>query len=206
MARPADLGRQGRRLHVALVLDLAPRKLGSLERWLVGVVREARARGHRVDVFAREPRHPGVREALASLGAGWEPVDRLERNPIGAVARLRQYDVIQYHLFSARSRAVLCGYAAWPARIILVERTSDWGRGWTVFGRLKLRALNLVTTPRIAGLIGVSAYTRDRTARLLGLPPERAATIYNGVDLDLFSFRSRRPRKRDRSPCSRSRT
>ncbi len=191
MARPAELGGPAPRLHVALVLDLAPRKLGSLERWVVGVVREACARGHRVDVFGREPLHPDVREALTSLGAEWGRVDRLERNPVAAVARLRRYHVIQYHLFGARSRAVLLGYAALPARIILVERTSDRGGGRSVFGRLKLRALNLVTTPRIAGLIGVSAYARDRTARLLGLPPERTATIYNGVDLDIFSFRSR---------------
>ncbi|MGH7628392.1 MAG: glycosyltransferase family 4 protein [Gemmatimonadales bacterium] len=191
MAQPAELGGPAPRLRVALVLDLAPRKLGSLERWVVGVVREARGRGHRVDVLAREPLHPDVREALTSLGAGWERVDRLERNPVAAVARLRRYHVIQYHLFGARSRAALFGYLAWPARIILVERTSDWGSERTVFGRLKLRALNLVSTPRIAGLIGVSDYARDRTARLLGLPPERTATIYNGVDLDLFSFRSR---------------
>jgi glycosyltransferase involved in cell wall biosynthesis len=132
-----------------------------------------------------------VGDALTSMGAGWERVDRLERNPVAAVSRLRRYDVIQYHLFGARSRAALFGYAAWPARIILVERTSDWGSGRTVLGRLKLRALNLVTTPRIARLIGVSDYARDRTARLLGLPPGRTATIYNGVDLDLFSFRTR---------------
>ncbi len=193
MARLADVEGPPPRLHVALVLDLAPRKLGSLERWLVGVVRAACERGHRVDVFAREPLHPGVRDTLASLGAGWERVDRLERNPFAAISRLRRYDVIQYHLFGARSRVVLLGYAAVPARILLVERTSDWGGGRSLAGRLKLRALNLVTTPRIAGLIGVSAYARDRTAELLGLPPERTATIYNGVDLDLFSAGTRPP-------------
>lgn len=183
-------------LRLALVLDLAPRKLGSLERWVLGVVREARARGHRIDVFGREPVHATVSGTLRSLGAGWDLVAALERNPVAAVTRLRQYDVIQYHLVGARSRAALAGYAAWPAQIILVERTSDVGSGRTFLGRVKLWALNRVTTPRIAVLIGVSDYARDRTARVLALPAERTATIYNGVDLELFAFRPRPPVQR----------
>jgi glycosyltransferase involved in cell wall biosynthesis len=160
---------------------------------VLGVVREAHGRGHRVDVFASPPWHPDVSAALDALGAGWGDLERLVRNPVAAVMRLRRYQVLEYHLFGARSWATLLGYAAWPARVILVERTSDWGDRPSLLGRLKLRALNLVTTPRIAGLIGVSSYARDRTARRLALPPERTATIYNGVDLDLFSFRSRSP-------------
>jgi glycosyltransferase involved in cell wall biosynthesis len=191
MAPPVEPGAPGPRLRIALVLALAPRKLGSLERWVLGVVREAHGRGHRVDVYASAPWHPDVCEVLDALGAGWDNIERLMRNPVAAVTRLRRYQVLEYHLFGARSRAALLGYAAWPARVILVERTSDWGDRPTLLGRLKRRALNLVTTPRIAGLIGVSAYVRDRTALLLALPRERTATIYNGVDLDLFSFRSR---------------
>jgi L-malate glycosyltransferase len=178
-----------RPLRIALIFDLAPRKLGSLERWLLAVVREALRRGHRVDVFGREPRHPEFQQMLTALGAGWDRVDRLERRPLRAVGWLRDYHVLEYHLFGARSRVVLLGYAAWPARVILVERTSDWGDRPSGLGRLKLWGLNRVTTPRIAGLIGVSTYARERTARLLGVRSERTATIYNGVDLDLFSFR-----------------
>jgi len=191
MDRSSSPGAPEPSLRVALILDLAPRKLGSLERWMLAVVDEAHRRGHMVDVFAREPRHPDIQQALVSLGAGWGAVDLLERHPIAAVSRLRRYDVLEYHLFGARSRVAMLGYAAWPARVIMVERTSDWGNRQSGWGHLKLSALNLLTTPRIAGLIGVSTYARDRTARLLNLPPERTATIYNGVDLELFSYRSR---------------
>jgi glycosyltransferase involved in cell wall biosynthesis len=173
-------------LRVALVLDLMPRKLGSVERWVIGTVREARRRGHAIDVFTREPVHRAIHEQLAALGAAWGSVGPLER-PGQAIPRLRRYDVVEYHFVGARSRLVLCGCAAWPARIILVERNSDWGTQRTLADRLRLWILNGVTTPRISALIGVSDYARARTARALGFPLERTATIYNGVDLELFS-------------------
>jgi glycosyltransferase involved in cell wall biosynthesis len=187
MSRPAEPGRPPSRLHIALVLDLAPRKLGSLERWILGAAREARARGHRVDVFSRGPVHAAVKDGLTSAEADWYPVEELEHNPLSAIRRLRRYDVVEYHLFGPRTRVALLGLAAWPARILLVERNSDWGRGRTLRQRIKLKVLNLVTTPRIAALIGVSNYVRDRSAMDLGLPPGRTVTIYNGVDLELFS-------------------
>ena len=173
-------------LRVALVLDLMPRKLGSVERWIIGTVGEARRRGHAIDVFTREPVHPAIHEQLAALGAAWGSVEPLER-PAQAIPRLRGYDVVEYHFVGARSRLVLCGCAAWPARIILVERNSDWGTQRTLTDRLRLWILNRVTTPRISALVGVSDYARARTARALGFPLERTATIYNGVDLELFS-------------------
>ena len=65
MSRPG-----GRPLRLAVLIALRPRKLGSLESWMVLTAREARARGHRIDLFARDPIHPIVKEALAEAGAG----------------------------------------------------------------------------------------------------------------------------------------
>lgn len=183
-----------RPLRVALLIDLAPRKLGSLEGWLVGVAREARARGHSVTVFSHGPAHPAFLAALAAAGGGWEPLDRVVRRPLAGVTGLRRYDVIQLNLLGARSKAALVAYASWPARVLFVERTSASGTG-PVSGaaRIKRWVLNRTTVPRITGLAGVSDYARLRTARRLGLDQRRTITIYNGVDLDRFVWAPRQP-------------
>jgi glycosyltransferase involved in cell wall biosynthesis len=177
-----------RPLRLAVLVDLVPRKLGSLEGWLVGVAREARARGHKFDVFSRGPAHPDFLAALAGAGGSWELLDPVLRRPVAGVRRLRGYDVIQLNLFGARSRAAMVAYAAWPARVLFVERTSAYSAArLSPAGRLKRWLLNAVTVPRIAGLAGVSDYARTRTARQLGIEESRTVTIYNGVDLDRFA-------------------
>ncbi len=94
-------------LRIAVLVNLAPRKQGSLEDWLVALAREARARGHGVDVFGREPILPQVAGALRESGAGWAPLDDLTRSPLVGIRRLRRYDVLHLNLFAARSREAL---------------------------------------------------------------------------------------------------
>jgi L-malate glycosyltransferase len=175
-------------LRAAVLLDLRPRKLGSLEGWLVGLTREARSRGHTVHVFSRGPAHPSFLAALEGAGGAWSPIDPLIRRPVAGVRELRRYDLVQLNLFGARSRAALVAYAAWPARVLFVERTSAYtATRSTPAARLKQWLLNRLTVPRIAGLAGVSDYARARTARHLGLDENRTLTIYNGVSLERFA-------------------
>jgi len=179
----------GRRLRLAVLVNLVPRKLGSLEGWLVGVAREARARDHTLDVFTYGPAHASFLAALEQAGGVWEPLEPVLRQPLGGVRRLRRYDVIQLNLFGARSGAALIAYAAWPAQVLFIERTSAPATTRpSPAGRAKLWLLNRLTVPRISSLAGVSDYARDRTGRQLGLDPRRTVTIYNGVDLDRFRW------------------
>jgi glycosyltransferase involved in cell wall biosynthesis len=181
-----------RRLRLAVLVNLVPRKLGSLEAWLVGLAREARARQHILDVFTHGPAHPSFLAALTDAGGGWAPLASVARHPVGGARRLRGYDVIHLNLFGARSPAALVAYAAWPARVLFVERTSARAAGeprWP--GRVKRWVLNQLTVPRITGLAGVSDYARARTARQLGMDDGRTVTIYNGVDLDRFVWAPR---------------
>jgi glycosyltransferase involved in cell wall biosynthesis len=183
-----------RPLRIAVLLDLRPRKLGSLEGWLVGLAREARARSHKVHVFTRGPAHAGFLTALADAGGAWDSVNALIHRPVTGTLRLRRFDLVQLNLFGARSRAALVSYAAWPAQVLFVERTSAYSSvSPSIIGRLKRWTLNRLTVPRLAGLAGVSDYARGRTAGLLDIDPERTLTIYNGVDLDRFGFSPRQP-------------
>lgn len=181
-----------RRLRLAVLVNLVPRKLGSLEGWLVGMAREAGARGHAFDVLSHGPAHPDFLAALAAAGGSWQPLEPSLRRPLAGARRLRRYDVLQLNLFGARSGAALLAYAAWPARVLFVERTSAPAvTRRSPGGSAKLWLLNHLTVPRIAGLAGVSNYARDRTARLLGLQSRLALTIYNGVDLTRFRWSPR---------------
>ena len=55
-------------LRVALLLHLAPRKLGSMEAWLKALALEPRARGHSVTVFCRDPVHPEITRGFEEAG------------------------------------------------------------------------------------------------------------------------------------------
>jgi hypothetical protein len=57
-------------LRLALLLDLMPRKLGSMEDWLHVMARQAAGRGHALDVFCREPVHPPSGAGCSRPGPG----------------------------------------------------------------------------------------------------------------------------------------
>ena len=60
-------------MRIAVLINLSPRKLGSLEGWLVALCEEARRRGYAVDVFGLEPIHPQVLAYYASEELGAPP-------------------------------------------------------------------------------------------------------------------------------------
>src|SRR4051794_21698462 len=85
-------------LHAALLLDIAPRKLGSFEELVVAVCNEARIRGHDLDVFTWEPVHPSVASGIDAAGAGRRRLAELMSGGVlGAARTLRKYRVIQLH-------------------------------------------------------------------------------------------------------------
>jgi glycosyltransferase involved in cell wall biosynthesis len=180
------------RLRLAVLVNLAPRKLGSLEGWLVGLARAAIIRGHVLDVFTHEPAHPSFLAALKEAGGSWASLAQLEHRPLEGIRTLRSYDVVQLNLFGARSEAALLAYAAWPTRVLLVEQTSDYGVPEPDLARRAKRSvLNPLTVPRLWGMAGISDYVRGRTARYLGLDDRRSVTLYYGVDLDRFVWAPR---------------
>lgn len=177
-------------MRIGILMNLAPRKLGSFEGWIVALAREARRRGHSLDVFGRTPTHPGFLGQLQELGAGWHDVKELESALISGIARLSRYDVLHVNMFVPRSRIALMAYAAYPARVVFVDHTSGpvpeaQGRERSL-GALLKRAADALTMVRVDSIAGVSDYVRERNLKRWGLPPERVRTIYNGVDTRRF--------------------
>ncbi len=184
--QPAQ-ARSGESLRFALIIQMAPRKLGSLEDWLVGFVREARRRGHATDVFGGEPIHPRILQDFQGSGARWGTFHELVQRPVDAVRRLRRYHVVQLSFFDPSRFVTLLACLAWPARVLLADHLSGPLPG-TITPRtvLRSRLRTALVFARIHSVAGVSNYVCERNRRLYGLPATKQRTIYDGVDLERF--------------------
>jgi glycosyltransferase involved in cell wall biosynthesis len=170
-------------------MNLAPRKLGSFEGWVEALCREARARGERLDVFGRLPAHPAFLSALREVGSEWRTVDALLHDPFKAAWTLSRYDVLHLNMFAPRSRLALLAYAAFPARVIFVDHTSDPRPSPSARPNSLRQWVDRATMTRVTRFAGVSDYVRDRGRARFALR-DRARTIYNGVDPRRFSPRA----------------
>jgi glycosyltransferase involved in cell wall biosynthesis len=173
-------------MRLALLMNLAPRKLGSFEGWLLALAAEAERRGHALDVFGRQPVHPEVARALSSVGASVAPLEELERAPLAAVRRLAGYDAIQLNLLQPRSNAALLAYAAWPARVLFMARSDALPVSLPPLRRVLSRAADAVTFARVDTVAAVSEYVRERVRARFDLDRARTRVLYNGIDATRF--------------------
>lgn len=174
-------------MRLGILMNLAPRKLGSFEGWITAMCAHARAAGHEVDVFGRAPAHAGFLARLEQLGVGFSTVDSLLASAYRGIRTLRGYDALHLNMFAPRSRIALMAYAAYPARVMFVDHTSGLGakRELPVVALLK-RAADSITLVRVDGVAGVSSYVSERLARRFRFARHKVRTIYNGVDLSRF--------------------
>jgi glycosyltransferase involved in cell wall biosynthesis len=181
-------------MRIGLIINLAPRKLGSLEQWLVSMAAEARQRGHQLDIFGRLPVHEEIASMLQTWGTKFSTTDALEASPVSAIRTLSSYDVLHVNMFQPRMKPALLAYAAWPAKVILVDHTSGSILtellATTAKGKVS-SALDKVSLARVDGVVGVSEYVRQRDIVRFGINPTRIRTIYNGVDTRLYQPRPR---------------
>lgn len=175
-----------RNLRLAVLVDFAPRKLGSLERWMLALAEEAERRGYDLDIFSRGPVHPTLAKRFNELGAGWFALDELEARPIRGALRLARYDVLHLSLIGVRSRIARICVAAWPARVLFVDHLSGGGRRSSGIRGAVAALVDAVMLARVSGFAGVSNYVRDRDVSRYRLSRSKARTIYNGVDLEFY--------------------
>src|SRR4051812_2592450 len=107
-------------MRIGLIINLAPRKLGSLEGWLVAMAQESRRRGHDLTIFGRRPIHPEIERQLRELAVPFSTTDELEANKVAGVRRLAGFDVLHLNMFQPRTAPAVMAYAAWPAKVIMV--------------------------------------------------------------------------------------
>jgi glycosyltransferase involved in cell wall biosynthesis len=178
-------------MRIALMMGLAPRKLGSGEAWVEGFCEAARRRGHQVDVFGRLPIHPRFAQALRSLGCGWGVLQELEQDMFRAARLLAsRYQVLHLNLLPPRGKAALIASAAWPARVLFMFRSDlpPPGRepGYRVVAR---RLLDPFTLCRVWEIGAVSRFVLRAQQARFGFASARSRVIYNGVNLERFQPR-----------------
>lgn len=172
-------------LQIALLVNLAPRKLGSLEDWLLAIADDARDSGHSLTIFCHSPVHPQLREAIGSRGAVLDDLRSLRRNVARGVIRLARFDVIHLNLYGVRQPDALLAMAAWPARVLFVDHISI-PPGLEEPRRWYHRLLDAITLARIAAIAGVSEYVAQRCRSRFRLGVERVRCIYLGVNLQRY--------------------
>jgi glycosyltransferase involved in cell wall biosynthesis len=177
-------------MNLAVVMGLAPRKLGSFERWGLALCKIAHERGHHVDLYGRDPIHPQVKADLDRMGAGWGLISDLERPTLSAIKKMSRYDAIHLNLCHSRSRIAMLAYLAWPAKILFVDHTSgvasDRMPPADLRGRVR-RIADIGIFARVHSVAGVSNYVRDRGRHRYLWGPRQISTIYNGVDTEAFA-------------------
>lgn len=176
-----------RPLRIATIVQLAPRKLGSMEDSVVALVEEAARRGHKMDIFTFPPVHPVVASRVERAGSRWKNVEALLAQPFASTRLLaRNYDVIVVNLFAPRSLMARIAYAAIPARVVFIDNFSAMPGDATHTGTVG-RLLDRITTLRMSALVAVSNYVLRRDIARFGVRPPFARRIYNGIDPQRFS-------------------
>ncbi|HZH16372.1 MAG TPA: glycosyltransferase family 4 protein [Archangium sp.] len=174
-------------MRIAFIVGTPPKKLGSLEQWVLGVCAEALRRGHTVDLFTLLPVHPVVQQELDRLGVGFGSIESLRAAPVAAARRLASYDLIYANMLPPRSKVAFSCYAAWPASLVFVEHCGDMSMPVAPLRRYLSRALDQVTLLRVNELVGVSEYVRGRDVERFGLDVRCTRVIHNGVDPGRFT-------------------
>lgn len=174
-------------LRIAACVYLAPRKLGSMEQWLVELCAEARRRGHAIHVFVHLPVHPTIAARFSELGVTWSTIADLTASLWRGSRRLRsEFDVVYLNLAAPRGRGALAAYLAWPRPVLFFEGTSGrapWYPAPTAIGRM----LDPLTFIRVRALAGASRYVVERDRSRFRLSKQRCSVIYNGIDVTRFT-------------------
>ncbi|HVE87846.1 MAG TPA: glycosyltransferase family 4 protein [Myxococcales bacterium] len=175
-------------MRIAFIYGTPPKKLGSLEQWLIGICEEVRRRGHALDVLTYLPVHQAVQADLARLGAGCVPLEQIKASPVAGRRRLASYDLLDVNLLQPRSTAALLCHAAWPAKVIWVDHSPTVAsRPGPLVRRALSRLLDGVTLARAEQVVGVSESVRGRLVRRFHLDPARTRVILNAVDPRRFT-------------------
>lgn len=175
---------------VVSVLDLNPRKFGSMEEYMALLARALCDRGWRCVFVLPEPVSPDVMRYFDGSGAIFEIVpDLAGRSSAGKLRRvLRKYpcDIVHFHFFSLFTRYPIIAWLSGCPRIVftqhsrLSERPSRL-RAWK--GMLWDRC---VLRPTGTKILTVAAHLQSTLTESYRLNPANIRVLHNGVNLRRF--------------------
>ena len=181
-------------MRIAALVYLAPRKIGSLEQWVLELAAECVRRGHAVKLFCGEPVHGVVASRLAELGVTWSPYRLLEQHPVQWGRQLRgSFDLIYMNLVVPQSRLAYAAYLAAPLPICFFDGISGPMPGQRGATWIR-RTLDPWIFSRVTRLGACSQYVLQRDINRFKLDPRRCRVLYNAIDPERFA-----PRPSERS-------
>ena len=156
---------------------------GGTERLVLQMAQDLRRRGHRVIIMgpANGPGKGWLSGEVRSLGFDWMPIPKRSMldpraiQDVSRVLRAHNIDVLHSHEFAP---AVFGAVAAW-----LLRRTHVMTMHSNLYfaGAWRRRAAFRWATAHSAGVVAVSADTRNDAERLLQLPAGTVQVIPNGI-------------------------
>ncbi|MCO4100700.1 MAG: glycosyltransferase family 4 protein [Gemmatimonas sp.] len=173
-----------KRRRVALLVKLVPKKLGSMEEWLVQLV-EVLASRYQLSVATYGPCHPEITDRFEGVGASWHELSSIERSFGKAREWISQHgEVAHFSLFAPRSIAVVAAQTLPSVRKIFQDcHSSPLESGVPSF---LSRMADYATLSGFSRVIGVSQFVADRVERRFGISAPKLEVVYNGVDIRKF--------------------
>jgi glycosyltransferase involved in cell wall biosynthesis len=176
--------------NVAFLLDMRPPTWSSREEFHARLCAALRQRGGAPVVALSGEPPEAIRRRLEASGAEvvalpYRGVSLKYFNDLRNLIETRRISLVHIHYFDYFSALHWLARRAGARRIVFTDTNSgEWNPHTRFAGLVRLRAI-AATTP-VSRLIAISDFIRQRLISL-GLPPEKIAVVYYGVDLDRYS-------------------
>ena len=178
-----------RRRKIAILIHLAPTKLGSLEDWLIRFAARL-SNDYEVAVATYSKCHPIVRDQLQQCGASWHDLDELEHDLIKARAWFQEYaEIAHFSLFAPRAPIVVVASTTLEVAGLIFQdchSTAELGAKASLLSR----GLDRITFIRTDVVVAVSDFVSSRLSLRFGIRSPKLRTVYNGVDVSRFTISS----------------
>ncbi len=173
------------RPRVALLVKIAPLKLGSMEDWLIQLVASLVVE-FEVAVATYSPCHPDVLRSIKEAGASWHDLAKFESSTAASRRWFEQHaDLTHFSLFAPRGLPVL---AAQSLGLPVIFQDCHSSPFETPSSGIRSRILDWLTFRRVHSVVAVSKFVADRLQRRFSIAPPKLKVAYNGVDVSRFSI------------------
>lgn len=157
--------------------NIALRKLGGYERWLMGWAERIRDQGDSLEIWTLEPTLDEVAQRLDELG-----VVRRQLSEYRGTRRDPDHRQIIWASFMGMTdrpmRRVLLSFGV---PLVLYDRTSGSGGVPGLKKKLWRAGMGMLLRKRVSSVVGNSRFVVDRNHRIWGFHPDKLHTIYNAV-------------------------
>jgi len=186
-------------MKILYLANLSPNKLGSIEEHALFLCRELIRRGHDCYLGFISPPEPEIRCQFEKAGATLLSVYCGNTPLVGSSASFRPREMLAlYRLivkhridlvhvnFMALTNPLLLGVYLTRAKVIFTEHASGLPLRRGPIKKIVSRCTHAAVSRRVSKYVGVSDYVRRRLLLTNHVSPDKALTLYNGVNLERF--------------------